>query len=263
MAAGIFTKLPQNPFFDRTDPTTELLAKMKAPQSSLPMTYEDTIPLICDHDPNASGFLRGPVITVFSGYPPELWEKVSARYKKLTLDEFRSLRFYTENYFNELNGALRSGFPFELKEGDDRSWTFTRLFWWMHQGIRTLSAAQPKLDTVYRWHKPGRWVHWRTGDIYTTSAFMSTAGPTPNQGGTQYAKHFGELLLKLDIRQLPKEYYADVSELSKFQAEGEVLLVPWLRFAVQSVRDLSEEEARRWQAKQEISLEYVGLCSDG
>uniref|UniRef100_A0A7S4FVV8 NAD(P)(+)--arginine ADP-ribosyltransferase n=1 Tax=Eutreptiella gymnastica TaxID=73025 RepID=A0A7S4FVV8_9EUGL len=128
----------------------------------------------------------------------------------------------------------------------------------MH-GIRKLSTIQPRLNLVYRWHKSTRWNHWNKGDVYETSAFMSTAGEQPNTGGTQYGKHFGSLLLKLDVSQMPKEYIADVSQLSKFDKEGEVLLVPWLRFTVLQVHDFSDEEKGRWQADQGIDLEFAGV----
>eukprot|EP00667_Euglena_gracilis_P021865 EG_transcript_24111 len=237
----------------------KLLKAMGAPQDDLPHSYEEAIDLILEKDPNASGFMRGPVKGVFIKYPKEVWEKWSAACPSLSLDEFRAIRLYTENYYRELNGSLRSGFPFRLDDSDDRSWTYTRLFWWIHQGIRKIGSVQPHVNTIYRWHKPGRWAHWNVGDVYETSAFMSTAGASPNVTSTQYGRHFGDLLLKINVRGLPKGFMADVSELSKFDKEGEVLLIPWLRFAVQQVRDLDADEQREWQASKEIQLEFVGL----
>jgi hypothetical protein len=100
-----------NPFLSDVDPSDEIADRL-APRGGegrtpLPTTYETTVDRLLDADCNASGFMRGPVRAVFVKYPADQWEKAHAACPTLILDEFRAIRFYTENYFREINRGLR------------------------------------------------------------------------------------------------------------------------------------------------------------
>ena len=78
----------------------------------------------------------------------------------------------------------------------------------------------------------------------------------------RYGDFFGRLLLVIDLSLMPKGEAAEVSACSKFEAEKEVLILPWLRFRVTSVRAFDDDEQSRWQAVQAVHLAYAGSCFD-
>ena len=103
-------RLEANPFVSRDDPTDSLAVHL-APAGTVPAgTFEAVVDELLDVDPNAAGFMRKPVRAVFVSFPEDQWERASAACTQLELNEYRAVRFYTENYYKEINGALRSGF---------------------------------------------------------------------------------------------------------------------------------------------------------
>jgi hypothetical protein len=79
----------------------------------------------------------------------------------------------------------------------------------------------------------------------------------------RYGEHFGHLLLVIDLSAAPDGCVADISMCSKFEEEGEVLLLPWLLFEVTAVRAFDEEEQKNWQAVQAVHLGCLGWRFDG
>lgn len=82
-------------------------------------------------------------------------------------------------------------------------------------------------------------------------------------GWRRYGEHFGHLLLVIDLRRAPRNCCADISMCSKFEEEGEALLLPWLAFKVTAVRELGGEEQREWQAVRAVHLECLGWRFEG
>ncbi|KAK3278724.1 hypothetical protein CYMTET_13355 [Cymbomonas tetramitiformis] len=255
--------LSKNPYTSSEDPTAQII-EADFPGANIPNTFEDTIEKILDTDTNATGFMRGPVRNVFLSYPKKRWEELKGTCPALELTEYRALRFYTENYHKELNACK----PAELQDLLKRSWVFTKLFWWMHVGIRKLAAVQVADEWVLRWQKRHHWHAWAEGDVFESSAFMSTVktqgdgsnNPPPLAQAREFNKHFGDILLRIDISGLPQGFAADVSKLSKFEAEGEVLLIPGLRFQVSAPAvELEEKERERWQATHKIRLKFSSV----
>ena len=103
-------RLQANPFVSRDDPTDGLAVHLAPPGTALPREFEATVDALLDVDPNAAGFMRKPVRAVFVSYPADQWDRAAATCPQLELNEYRSVRFYTENYYREINRALRAGF---------------------------------------------------------------------------------------------------------------------------------------------------------
>lgn len=61
---------------------------------------------------------------------------------------------------------------------------------------------------------------------------------------------------------MPISYVADISQCSKFEREGEVLMIPWLCFQVTLVQMLAEAEKQQWQATHKIHLRFMGTRFD-
>ena len=66
----------------------------------------------------------------------------------------------------------------------------------------------------------------------------------------------------IDLEGVPRNCLADISTCSKFQEEGEVLLLPWLAFRVTAVKAFDEEEQKQWQAVQSVHLKCLGWRFD-
>jgi hypothetical protein len=86
--------------------TVQLGAQVSAPAE----TFEGVIDQLLDSDPNSSGFMRKPVRAVFVDYAVKRWEAAAASCPALSLLEYRAVRFYSENYYREINSCLREGF---------------------------------------------------------------------------------------------------------------------------------------------------------
>ena len=61
---------------------------------------------------------------------------------------------------------------------------------------------------------------------------------------------------------MPKGEAAEVSACSKFEEEKEILMLPWLRFRVTSIRAFDDEEQQKWQAVQAVHMAYAGSRFD-
>mmetsp|Transcript_31396 Transcript_31396/g.80460 ORF Transcript_31396/g.80460 Transcript_31396/m.80460 type:complete len:315 (-) Transcript_31396:86-1030(-) len=251
-----------NPFLADADPTDELAVRLG--HSSAPAdTFEGVIDQLLEADPNAAGFMRRPLRAVFLALDQARWAAAAEACPNLQLHEYRAIRFYSENYYREINGCLRTGFRClggrsEVDILRECNWRFLRLLWWIHQGVLKLSSMQAQPSLAYRWHKLARWKHWLVGEIFESPAFMSATGPKPNVEIVRYGDHFGHLLLVMDLAEAPKGCVADISMCSKFEEEGETLLLPWLRFEVTVVRALDEDEQQTWQAVQAVHLKCLG-----
>mmetsp|Transcript_4746 Transcript_4746/g.13165 ORF Transcript_4746/g.13165 Transcript_4746/m.13165 type:complete len:232 (-) Transcript_4746:93-788(-) len=211
--------------------------------------------------------MRKPVRAMFLSYPEEQLTAALAACPLLGVVEYRALRFYSENYYREINSCLRDGFRCPPQSPvveliSTCNWRFLRLIWWIHEGVRKLGQVQTPARIAYRWHKLARWRCWAVGDIFQSNSFMSTTGPKPNLEVTRYGDYFGHLLLVIDLEDAPRSCMADISMCSKFQEEGEALLLPWLSFRVTAVKAFDEDEQKHWQAVQSVHLNCLGWRFD-
>lgn len=107
--------LDGNPFLSHAqDPSDAITAQLAPPGLMAARTFEGLVDQLLDADPNAAGFMRKGVRAVFVSYPEEQWARAQEACPDLELHEYRALRFYSENYFKEINGCLRDGFSWPV-----------------------------------------------------------------------------------------------------------------------------------------------------
>ena len=103
-------ELDRSPFLSNVDPTDSLAARLTIPGGVPAQLFEGVIDQLLDSDPNAAGFMRKPVRAMFLSYPEDQLAAAMEAFPDLDVLEYRALRFYSENYYREINGCLRQGF---------------------------------------------------------------------------------------------------------------------------------------------------------
>ena len=136
---------------------------------------------------------------------------------------------YTGKEYSFLNNFLRSGKVERFSKNDLKSWAYC-----LHSSLQFRKSNVPNGTVVYRRVKNPFPSNWRVGYTFYFAEFVSTS-KYPNLNPSFFGNNVMEITITNNGSNGNNNYCRDISDISQYGDEGEILITAFCRFRVTEI----------------------------